>query len=306
MKIVNPFERTTWRNYPAPRLDDWMHEELRRIGGVVPYGEFKDKSILRFEWGQTEQTFRLGKMRLKYVNSLIPAIEKKNCYLWRTTHEFERFDDRGNPVYKKEIKRLDLAPKVIPAGWILQEDLPDLYWIGQQNFYIAQWIPPDLLGSENVWEKNRFDYWDNPESGKVEWTDYTGAFPRAGRWQPIAIVSEKRIAKCWKDNSFTGKRELVDVEVDFYAEPRNEHIEAVRRGWQERESERQKTSEEASKEAFYIDRINQDKAKRAAREVRAAQSREILGHYQPKAYQQTVDLSKLPTKHGKGEIVKKV
>lgn len=304
MDIVNPFAKETWRNHPAPHIDERLHKELARIGGKVPGGEYGGKPVLRFEWGQSEMAFRCGRMRLKYVDANIPAIERPRRYLWRHTSEFDRFDERGEPVYKREFKAIDEVPKVIPAGWFYQEDLPELEWIGKQLWFIAQWKPPDVLGDESTWERHRFDWWENPETGREEWTDMAGPFPRAGRYEPVMMIAQKRKALMYRANSFLdGQQELVEREIDFYAEPNGQHIEAVRRAWAKRERGSLETMMELSREAFRRDAERREKERSERSEDRRHARNEVSEYLKPKVFQQKVNLSNMPTRFGKGRKI---
>lgn len=307
MDVVNPYSKDSWYNHPAPRLPECMVEELLKIGGRVPSGEFVGKPVLVFEWGQEAMAFRCGKMRLKYVDTRIPAQETRRHFLWRSTTELDHLDrGTGLPVYKKEIQMLKGSnpPDVIPAGWFYQEEIPELTWIGQQLFYISQWKPAEMLGSEEMWEANRYDMWEDPETGKEERTDMVGPFPRAGRYEPIFVIGTQRTALLMRPDSFLeDKHELIEQSLMCYAEPTREHIEQVRKAWRERDERPFETMLELSRRAFQRDKERKEEAKAAANAESAYVAKQVDDHLKPKAFQRSVNLENMPSRFGKGRKI---
>lgn len=307
MEVVNPYSKGTWFNHAAPRLPQWMHDELVKIGGYVPSGEYMGRPILAFAWGQEAMAFRCGRMRLKYVDGRIPAQETRRHYLWRTTSELDHLDrETGLPVFK--IERRDLVdtnpPAIIPAGWFYQEEIPELTWIGQQLWYIEQWKPAEMLGSEEMWKANRYDLWEDPETGKEAMTDMVGPFPGGGRYEPVFMVAEHRRALLMKPDSFLeDKHALVEKDVMCYTEPTKEHIESVRKAWRERDERPFETMLELSRKAFAREKERREAAKTVTGKENAAKVREAEEDLKPKVFQREVNLTNMPTRFGKGRRI---
>lgn len=192
----------TWVNHPAPVLPDWMHAELLKIGGTNDYGQ----PNLCFAWGQERLAFRINRMRLLYIDMRIPAIErhrytfKKLLYVHtervhlgtnQETGEMQ-FEEREIPKYETFV--LDHPPgpgDIIPPGFIYDQEYPELEWIGQQNFFIEQFIPPDhILGGPEAWERERYDIGINPDTGVEETLDFLGEWPAEGRYETAHLIGQ--------------------------------------------------------------------------------------------------------------------
>lgn len=307
MDVVNPYSKDTWANHPAPRLPEWMRDELLKIGGKVPSGEYAGQPVLIFEWGQEAMAFRCGRMRLKYVDTRIPAQERKRHFLWRPTKELDHLDRAtGLPVFKKEVRAIEgpNVPAVIPAGWFYHEDIPELTWIGQQVFYVSQWKPAEMLGSEEMWELNRYELWEDPETGREAMTDMVGPFPRGGRYEPVFVIAQNRTALLMKANSFLqDKHELVEKVVMCYAEPTREHIEEVRKAWRKREDRPFETMLELSRQAFAREKERRQSEGERARGRAGERRKDVEEYLKPKVFQQSVNLENMPTRFGKGRKI---
>lgn len=305
MEVVNPYSKDTWVNHPAPLLPASFHSELAAIGGRVPSGEYAGQPILIFEWGQSAMTFRCGKMRLKYVDTNIPAQERPRRCIWRETPELDHLDrETGQPVYKKEVKIVDECPKVLEAGWFYHEDIPELTWIGQQRWYISQWKPADMLGSEEMWEANRYEMWENPETGREERTDMVGPFPRSGRYEPIFAIVQNRTVLLTKTNSFLeDKQELVEKVVMCYAVPTSEHLDEVKKAWRNRDERPFETMMSLSRNAFKHDKDRREEEREQRGEASGYVAKQVEEHLKPKVFQQSVNLENMPTRFGKGRRI---
>lgn len=239
---LDPRDESTWKNSPAPVDVSDLQRELTKIGGRVPvgYGEISGQPILRIVWGQSETMFLGGAERLRFDDQAIPAIIRQKhfivtddcferCIAWvngceqKKRDAFMRCDWHGaTRLYRihtylrqKETtlnwKLLegdrsyeDLA-RLVPVGWKYLADIPDVVEIGMQAFFVVQWIPPSLLGSERDWSDSRYGWELSLETGRREYQDITGPYPKHGAYENVVhFVAEK-----------TRLRVSVD-EIDYY------------------------------------------------------------------------------------------
>lgn len=278
MEFVHPNKPETRRNWPAPALEPYLVEEITKIGGLNECGE----PHLRFVWGQSRMQFRRGKERLLYIDERIPAIK-------HTRHVLKRpllyVDDR---VSKWETEILSGAPAIVPEGWIYEEELVFVEFIGKQLWYVEQWYAPEInlpngevfrpFGTEEQWERDRYEDWDDPELGFVRHCDVLGPFPRAGRYTAIMFVGqpfdwvdyeEENVHEEYFDPE-TGARGLRAIDtrkVEFivhdvcYRAPGRDTLEALRRGVFEREQRHIEKLEQRSKNLYEEDAQRRTKAR---------------------------------------------
>ena len=184
--LVHPNRPETWRNSRAPFVEPHFTEELARIGGLNEHRE----PNLRLAWGQTRTQFRRGKDRLLYIDERIPAIKHTRNVLKRPL-----LTDESGRVTTWETKIIDRPPDILPEGWLYENEVLSIEWIGEQWFYIEQWFTPEVhlpndevfmpFGTPEQWEKDRYEDWEDPELGMVRHCDVLGPFPREGRYTSI-------------------------------------------------------------------------------------------------------------------------
>lgn len=238
MQLLDPNLPSTWRNHPAPRLDPSLVAEVEGMLGKNTFG----KPILRIEWGQTRMAFQRGKDRLKYVDRRIPPIEKMRHVLCRPS----LLDDSGKPIqWEREI--LKEAPKVVPEGWTYVQELAELEFIGDQLFYIEQWVPPHLLGeTPESWEAIRYEPWEDPEIGFIERCDVLGPFPSEGQYRDVFAIGEPYVYP-----AFTDEGEPYEGEYLRFRMPGADTLEALREKIFRRENEPLPSAEQRGKDRFY-------------------------------------------------------
>lgn len=295
MDLVHPNRPETWKNHPAPYLPPRFTEELIKIGGRAPDG----RPMLRWAWGQTRTQFRRGKDRLLYIDERIPAIRHTRHVLKRTL-----LVDADN-IPQWETRVIDEAPRVIPEGWLYEEELVSIEWIGEQLWYVEQLYKPEEtlpngdvflpFGTPEEWEKIRYEDWEDPEIGMVHNCDILGPFPREGRYTAIQFVGqpfswmeyEQENVLSWFDDN--GKRFLDDEGEPIqrvvgvktvgklqhgvcYRAPGEDTLQAIRAGWHERENRHVEKQEQRSKNMFYQDELK----RRAAKQDRVERARDYM------------------------------
>lgn len=64
-------------------------------------------------------------------------------------------------------------------------------WIGHPNYVVEYYRSPlEMKDGPVNWERNRYDWWFNPEAKRKEWTDMLGPFPTEGRYDLLIVVKE--------------------------------------------------------------------------------------------------------------------
>lgn len=235
MQILDPNNPSTWRNAPGPRLDQSFHDALAAMG-------------CRIVWGQERMKFQRGKMRLAYVDRRIPSIE-------HTQHVLKRpslLDDSGKAIsWEKQIVKE--FPAVIPQGWLAEVELVELEFIGDQLFYIEQFIPADKLGeTPESWEAIRYEDWEDPEIGFVQHCDVLGPFPSEGQWRDVFAVGEPYVYP-----AFTDEGEPYEGEYLRFRMPGADTLEALKEKMYYRENEKLASTEQRSADRFH--NYNQNK-----------------------------------------------
>lgn len=263
MNFLDPNNESSWRNEPAPLLDPSFHAALREIGGLNTFG----LPNLRIVWGQEHRTFQRGKPRLRYVDRRIPAIE-------HTRHVLKRpltFDATGRAL-SFERKVFSDQPKVVPKGWLYELELESVEFIGDQLFYVEQWVPPDLLGdTPQSWETLRYEDWEDPEIGLVRHCDVLGPFPSEGQYRDVFAVGEPYVYP-----TFTESGEGYEGEYLRFRMPGADTLEALREKMFRRENEVLPSAAQRSKDRFYNYNHNKERQFDKYREERRAWFRDAL------------------------------
>ena len=271
MELLDPNKESTWRNSPAPSLDPSFRETLKSIGGVNIYGQ----PNLRIVWGQEHMTFQRGKMRLRYVDRRIPALEHLRHVLKRPL----TYDADGRAV-SFERKIVKAPPRIIPKGWLYEWELESLEFIGDQLFYIEQWVPVHLLGNTpEEWEELRYEDWEDPELGLVKNCDVLGPFPNEGQYREVFAIGEPYVYPVYHD-AWTGDGEhyyeRATGEYLQYREPGADTLEALREKWYRREHETLPSVAQRSKDRYYNYRSKRERQFDKYRQERQAWFRDAL------------------------------
>lgn len=274
-------DKSTHRNVPCPVDLSALQKELTAKGGLIPpgYGEMSGKPMFIIVWGQEHTAYLLGRRRLMFPESKIDARHRTNQYAvrpevyaraleWLTAEherrknafltlnfaEFQKFPDVAAYLEKAE-SSLDYMKlpadaegariaAMLPAGWRYVRGLYDYDEIGQQVFFVLQWMPPAFFGNESAWASLRFAQTYFPETDREEFIDICGDFPRHGRYEHIAL----RIGTRHENDFFNYKEPTYDnVIVPLQA------LLRITRNM----TESQKTAEAQSRAAFQRERAKQ-------------------------------------------------
>lgn len=221
---VDPREPSTWVNHSAPWDVSEIQRDLTRLGGLVPpgFGDLSGQPILKIVWGQTEKMFLGGKDRIRFDDQMIPHIikqkhflvtdecflrcvewakkqeeKKRNAYLrcdwhgatrlYRIETYLRQYESSLNYKLLEEGRSVQEIAQIIPVGWKYLSDIPDITEIGKFSFFVLQWIPPKLLGTEKTWQENRYGFEWCLETGRQEWQDITGAYPKNGFYEKVVM-----------------------------------------------------------------------------------------------------------------------
>ena len=222
MDYIDPNRRETQRNYESPRVDPHFTEELTRIGGVNRYGQ----PNLRAVWGQERKQWALGDPNaLLYIDTrLDPIIHERHTLRRISFIEPVQVPagidvQTGQPVMEtREVRHYEIIecepmPKVIPAGWLYACE-QEYEWIGEQLFYIEQYVPPEaIVGGEARWNAERFAEGYHLLTGKFDpFLDHTGPFPREGDYESRLVIGEPYLYPVHED--------FYEYEFDEAGEPR--------------------------------------------------------------------------------------
>lgn len=196
---------------------------------------------LRFVWGQTEMKFQRGKDRLKYIDKRIPPIEHTRNVLKRPL-----LLDGSGKALSWETQVVAEFPAVIPEGWLAEVELVDLEFIGDQLFYLEQYVPPDRLGeTPESWEVIRYEDWEDPELGLVTHCDVLGPFPSEGQYREVFAIGELYVYPAVNDDGepYTG-------EYLRFRMPGADTVEALREKLYKRENEHLASAAQRGKDRF--------------------------------------------------------
>lgn len=284
MLAINLLDRSTHRNWPAPRLDNDFICEVVSIVGLNPHGD----PNVRFSWGQSLRRWQWGKKRLAYIDQRIPAIRHTQHVLKRVkfveTKTVEvpvgfadgviTFENRVQEIPHYERKVLTEAPRIIPEGWLYELELVNLEWIGEQLWVMEQWYPAEHFGPESRWNSVRYQRWPmtwapepdvkvmnvgeiwedsiDPDGGKRKKrksgmiVDSIGEYPGDGGYRALKFLGEPYQ---YERPILVGpKGHQVTVMVPdthlAYRAPGRDTLEALREAWKDRETRKEFSNEE--------------------------------------------------------------
>lgn len=215
-------DKSTWRNVACPVDLTALQAELTKKGGVIDGYGFSGKPKFIIVWGQEYQNYVLGKQRLMFPDNNIEAIHRTNHFAvtpevyeraiaWLSAENTRRKDAFMNlnfkefqnfPNFTEYLKNHEsplnyfrLSPDaneariaaMLPPSWRYLRGLYDYEEIGQQCFFVLQWMPPEYFGSESAWASLRFDKVYYPETDTEEFIDICGEFPYRGKYEHVVL-----------------------------------------------------------------------------------------------------------------------
>jgi hypothetical protein len=91
--------------------------------------------------------------------------------------------------------------------------------IGKQSFFVVQWQSPEMLGSKDDWNENRYDYVYLPETDTDEnLVDVLGEYPHFGQYSlPVLRIADKISDKVYRyrqptvDNVIVPMKQLLQI-----------------------------------------------------------------------------------------------
>lgn len=153
---------------------DQFNERLLALGGRYLNGMPR----LRVVSALTELKYACGGIKAKY-----PAAAKTTeQWLWGL-----RDTTTGITTAKTEQEVIDNKdPKMFGVRKLLTRSVT---WIGHPNYVVEYYrSPTEMKDTPQGWERNRYDWWYNPETKRREWTDMNGPWPDQGRYDLLMIV----------------------------------------------------------------------------------------------------------------------
>ena len=153
---------------------DEFNNELLTIGG----GYVNGMARLRCVSALTETKFACGSQKIKYPR----ASKTEERWLWGL-----RDTTTGITTAKTEQEVIDNKdPQMFGVRKLLSRTVT---WIGYPNYVVEYYRSPlEMKDGPFNWEKNRYDYWFNPETKRREWTDINGPWPDQGRYDLLMVV----------------------------------------------------------------------------------------------------------------------
>lgn len=126
----------------------------------------------------TETKFACGSFKIKYPQ----ASRTEERWLWGL-----KDIDTGITTAKSEQQVIDNKdPKKFGVRKLLSRTVT---WIGYPNFVVEYYRSPlEMKDGPVNWERNRYDWWYNPETKRREWTDMNGEWPSNGRYDFLVAV----------------------------------------------------------------------------------------------------------------------
>ncbi len=155
---------------------DTFNERLLAIGGRHVNGT----PLLRVVRATTELKYACGGSKIKY-----PCASKTTeRWLWGL-----RDTTTGITTAKTEQQVIDNKdPNMFGVRKLLTRSVT---WIGHPNYVVEYYrSPAEMKDTPRNWERNRYDWWYNPETKQREWTDMNGPWPSEGRYDLLMIVQE--------------------------------------------------------------------------------------------------------------------
>ena len=249
---LDPDDSASWVNIPCPVDLKPIQNELTKAGGLNQFG----KPNFIIVWGQEYKTFDLGRKRIHFDEGLIPASirpsrfacrpevyekalkwiegrerERRDAYLRLDWARYGKYTDvaeffASSAVFSGDWIRLSDDPsvdaaeamKLMPDGWRYISGLYKHEYIGQQCFYVLQWLTPREFGSKDDWDSNRYGDEFVPETQATErMVDVTGPFPTNGAYENVALRIGKKHTLRIKHSRLIN--ETVEYDIYRFKEP---------------------------------------------------------------------------------------
>lgn len=197
-------------NRPAP-CDVTRWQELLDGWGRTNDGRPK----LKLVWGQQARHFARGDKRIKYPTATF--IEKK-AYAYYLKNLVTK--ELRQVTYKEAHGARNLNE--IPLSYLLDHSVD---WVGEARWFVEEFYPTELWGAEEEWERNRYDYSDEPEGLWLKkvfiphlglWReDRLGPYPKSGKYEYLLKVE--------KDGKYCPPNDRTIDEVREIFKRREEH-----------------------------------------------------------------------------------
>lgn len=178
---IDPDDPRTWRNHPAPALDSAYGEELKRIGGLNPYGQ----PVLRIVWGQERRKFHAGEDRILYTDDRLEPVISRTPDAFAVRHR-----ETGERIpLQSYADMLGYDERVWERIWTRGTSSAE--FIGQPLWFVEQWKPAEQIDNPATWALNRFGDFEDPATGvTLRGVDIIGEYPSEGRYDAFFVVGE--------------------------------------------------------------------------------------------------------------------
>lgn len=154
----------------------WFEKKLTELGGFHLNG----KPLLRVVKADRETHFACGGIKIKYPKSS----KTEERWLWGLKDM-----ETGAITAKTEQQVIDNKdPKMFGVRKLLSRTVT---WSGHSNYVVEYYRPADKMKDGPLnWEKNRFNWWYDPEKKVRRWIDMIGPYPYEGRYDLLMVVKE--------------------------------------------------------------------------------------------------------------------
>lgn len=276
-------DSSTWRNIPSPVDVSSFQAQLTAIGGLVPpgYGSASGQPMFKILWAQEARHWENGAERLIWDERNLDLKFELNHYAVdpdvyaRAMRWLERQNEKAREMFMRlsfreaykipnfteylkghesTLNYRTINPEItdphaiavnIPPAWRYLRGWSTIHEIGQQCYYVVQWVPPETFGEEKEWNALRFDNMFFPEVDDVAMVDLLGPWPREGKWDHTVL----RIANKVSDEFWN------------YREPCSDDLEKIRELIKlgQKMSDRYRSAAERSRERFRSEKERMDR-----------------------------------------------
>jgi len=249
-----------------------FNNELLAIGGRHPNGMPR----LRCVSAATELKFACGGLKIKYPR----ASRTDERWLWGL-----RDTTTGITTAKSEA---DVIANTDESKYAVRKFLGrTVTWIGRPNFVIEVYSSVDELKETPVsWFTHRYDWWKNPETKLMEWTDINGEYPANGRYDFFMAVK-------YDDGTTWGKFRELDRDVLAEVKRAVQNHENFREIFTDDQKIQQMVEAQEAKE----DRFEAEMADQIEQEIGSDWRRAIKDN--PRLFVTNPKVSNKVTKHGR-------
>lgn len=241
---IDPYDPRTWKNHPCPVDLRPIQDELTRVGGLNRYN---DPNFI-IVWAQEYKTFDCGRMRIHFDEDVIPAIHKpvrfgvsqdafqravawldeqnakrKEAFMNLDFEGLQEFPDVADYLKNNELKDnwmklpddetdTKRLASLMPDSWMYLNGLHEFEHIGQQAFYVLQYMPPEAFGDPRLWNTDRIGKAYVPElDAEAEFVDIIGPFPAKGMYDHVVIRVADTETVTLKSETIVGATQDVEI-----------------------------------------------------------------------------------------------